>query len=186
MALLDELGGLLGNITGGSLSEEETHAHYDQVAKTVPRQQLGAAIGPALSGLDTQDVQSRVANSASQMSPQQKGSLVESLLGALGGASGGGGGTLGGVLGALGGAGGGAAGGLGGLLGQLGIDPSVAQNPQSASPEDVGKLAAHAKENDPGIFQQAMSFYSQHPTLVKALGTVAIAQIARHLANPQA
>ncbi len=164
MSLLDQLSGLLGNVTGGNLSEAETHAHYDQIAQAVPQQRLGAAMGPALSNLDTDEVQSGVANSASQMSPQQKGGLVGTLLGALGSSGGN----------------------IGSLLGQLGVDPSVASNPQNASPDDIGRLAAHAKENNPGVFGEAMSLYSQHPTLVKALGTLAIAQIARHLANPQA
>ena len=164
MATFDQLSGVLGNIMGGNLSEQETHAHYDQIAQAVPPNQLGAAIGPALNSLDNQEVQQRVANSASQMSPQQKGGLVGTLLGALGSSSGG----------------------ASSILGQLGIDPSVAANPQAASAEDVGKLAAHAQATDSGVFKQAMSFYSEHPTLVKALGTVVIAQVARHLANPQA
>ena len=164
MALLDQLGGVLQNMLGGNLSEAETHAHFDQVAQMVPPNQLGAAVGPAMSGLDDQEVQQRVTNSASQMSPQQKGGIVGSLLGALGSSGGG----------------------VSAILGKLGIDQSVASNPQSASPEDIGKLAAHAKATDSGIFQEAMSFYSEHPTLVKALGTVVVAQVARHLANPQA
>ena len=163
MALLDQLSGLLGNVLGGNLSEQEVHSHYDQIAQAVPPQQLGAAIGPALSGLDTQEVQQRVTNSASQMSPLQKGGLMGSLLGALGSSGGN----------------------VGSILGNLGIDQSVASNPQNASPEDIGKLAAHAKATDSGVFQQAMSFYSDHPTLVKAMGTLVIAQVARHLANPQ-
>lgn len=164
MALLDQLGGVLQNMLGGNLSDEETNAHFNQVAQMVPPSQLGAAVGPAMSGLDDQEVQQRVTNSANQMSPQQKGGIVGSLLGALGSSGGG----------------------IGSILGKLGIDQGVASNPQSASAEDIGKLAAHAKATDTGVFQKAMSFYSEHPTLVKALGTVVVAQVARHLANPQA
>ena len=164
MAIFDQLSGLLGNVLGGNLSEQETHAHYDQIAQAVPQDQLGAAIGPAMNGLGNQEVLQRVTNSANQMTPQQKGGLVGTLLGALGKSGGG----------------------VGSILGQLGIDPSVASNPQNASADDVGKIAAHAQATNPGIFQEGMSFYSAHPTLVKALGTVVIAQVARHLANPQA
>lgn len=168
MSLLDQLSGVLGNLTGGNLSEQETHAHYDQVANTVPRDQLGRAIGPALSQLGTQDVQQQVTNSAAQMSSQQRGGIVQQLLGSLGGSG----------TGSLGGSG---LGGLGAMLGQLGINQGVANDPQSASPEEVGVLAAHAKENNPSVFHEAMSVYAAHPTLVKALGTLAIAQIANHL-----
>ena len=165
MALLDQLSGLLGNLTGGNLNEQETHAHYDQIAQQVPPQTLHSAIGNALGGLDSSEVQERVGNSANQMSPQQRGGIVQTLLGGLGSSSGMN---------------------LGGLLSQLGINQEVANNPQAATPEEVGKLASQAHATDSGLFQKAMSVYSEHPTLVKALGTVVIAQVARHLANPQA
>ena len=47
----------------------------------------------------------------------------------------------------------------------------------------MAKLAAHAQATNPGLLQEAMSFYSQHPTLVKAFGTVAIAKIASSLSQ---
>ena len=118
MSLFDQLSGVLGNLAGGSLSTQETNDHYDQLANAMPQDQLGRAIGPALSRLGTQDVQQQVTNSASQMSPDQKGSIVQQLLGSLGGA-----------------------GGMAGMLGQLGINQ------------------------------------------VKALGTLAIAQIANHITS---
>ena len=164
MALFDQLSGLLGNVMNGNLSEQETHEHYDQIAQNTPPQTLGTAIGSALGGLDTGEVQQRVTNSANQMSPQQRGGMVESLLGGLGSS---------GMN-------------IGGLLSQLGINQNVASNPQAATPDEVGALAAHAHSTNPGVLQQAMSVYQAHPTLVKALGTVVIAQIARHLSNPQA
>ncbi len=159
MSLLDQLGGVLSNLTGGNLNEQETHQHFDQVAGSVPQNQLGAAIGPALANLDPSEVQQKVADSASQMNSQQRGNMIQTLLGGLGGS----------------------AGNLGGLLSQLGISPSVQNDPQSATPDDLGKLAAHAQSNAPDVFHQAMSFYSAHPTLVKAFGTVVLAGIARHL-----
>ncbi len=165
MALFDQIGGLLSNVMGGNLSEQETHDHYDQIAQNTPPQTLTNALGAALGGMNTGDVQQGVANSAAQMSPQQRGGMMQTLLGGLTGAAG--------------------AGGIGGLLSQLGVNQSVASNPQSATPDEVAAVAAHAHATNPGILQEAMSVYSAHPTLVKALGTVAIAQIARHLANPQ-
>lgn len=159
MSLLDQLSGVFKSAMGDNVSEQDAHQHYDQIANNVPREQLGSAIGPAMSRLDPSDVQQRVANSAAQMNPQQRGSLLQTLLG-------------------------GAGGNLGGVLSQLGIDPSVQNNPQNASPEDLGKAAAHAQTNSPDVFHKAMGFYSEHPTLVKALGTAVIAGIARHLAQP--
>ena len=161
MALFDQLSGLLGSVMNGNLSEQETHQHYDQIAQNTPPQSLGTAIGSALGGLTTGDVQQRVANSANQMSPQQRGGVVESLLGGLGSS---------GMN-------------IGGLLSQLGVNQNVAANPQSATPDEVAALAAHAHATDPGILQQAMSVYAAHPTLVKALGSVVIAGIASHLSK---
>lgn len=161
MALFDQLSGLLSNVLGGNLSEQQTHEHYDQIAQATPPEALGSAIGPALAGLGSGEIQQRVSNSAAQMSPGQIGGLVQSLLGGLGAS---------GMN-------------IGSVLGQLGIDPSVASNPQSATPDEVAKLAAHAQATNPGVFQEAMSFYAQHPTLVKALGTVVIAKIASQLSQ---
>ena len=148
MALFDQLSGLLGNVMNGNLSEQQTHEHYDQIAQSTPPQSLGAAIGSALGGLDTGEVQQRVANSANQMSPQQRGGVVDSLLGGLGAS---------GIN-------------VGGLLSQLGVNQNVASNPQSATPDEVAAIAAHAHATNPGLLQDAMAVYAAHPTLVKALG----------------
>ena len=159
MSLFDQLGGVLSSITGGNLNEQELHPNYDQIANTVPQSTLGSVIGPALQALGAGQAQQGIANSAQQMNAEQRGGLMQQLMGGFGNS---------GVN-------------VGSLLGQLGINQSVANNPQSATPEEVSALAAHAQANNPGVFQEAMGFYSQHPTLVKALGAAAITQIATHL-----
>lgn len=162
MALFDQISGLLGNVMGGNLNEQDTHAHYDQIAQTVPQSTLGTALGSVLGSMNSGEVQQRMANSATQMSPDQRGGVVQTLLGGLGGSSG------------LN---------IGSLLSQLGINQNVASDPQSATPDEVARLASHAHENNPGVLQQAMSVYAAHPTLVKALGSVVIAGIASHLSK---
>ena len=159
MSLLDQLGGVLNNVMSGNLNQQQLNSHYDQIASAVPPQTLGAAIGPALQALGVGGAQQGIANSAQQMTPGQRGGLMQQLLGGLGSS---------GVN-------------VGSVLSQLGINQSVANNPQSATPEEVAALASHAQANNPGVFQDAMSFYSQHPTLVKALGAAAITGIATHL-----
>lgn len=155
------IGGLISQYTSGqgATSPQEAHEHYDQIASAVPTGVLGSVIGPALSSLGGQQVMERVFNSATEMNPQQRSGLVGSLLNGFNssGAD------------------------VPSLLGQLGINPAVADNPHEASPEEVAKLAAHAHETAPGIFNQAMAFYAEHPTLVKVLGTMAVAAIARNL-----
>lgn len=162
MALLDQIGGLLQQYSnGGNISPDQARRDYDKISTAVPPNVLGAAIGPALSSLGRQEVQTRIYNSATEMTPSIRGQFVERLLSAIGGS-----GTN-----------------VTAMLSQLGINPNVAARPDQATPEDAAKMAAHVHDTKPDVFNQAMHFYSQHPTLVKVLGTMAIAKIAQHLSS---
>ncbi len=162
MALLDQLGGLLQQYTGGgNINPEQARRDYDTISTSVPSNVLGAAIGPALASLGRQEVQTRIYNSATEMTPSVRGQFVQRLLAAAGGS---------GLNVAT-------------MLSQLGINPSVAAQPDQASPEDAAKVAAHVHDTKPDVFNQAMHFYSEHPTLVKVLGTMAIAKIAQRLST---
>jgi hypothetical protein len=158
MSLLDQLGPLLNQYAGGhaAASEAEAHQHYDQIAGAVPPHELAPTIGPALSTLPPNEVRDRVGASAAKMTTQQRGSMVQNILAGLGPQ-------------------------VAGVLSSLGLNPSLAQNPESATPADAGALAAHVQQERPAVFNQAMAFYAQHPMLVKTLGTVAIARIAQQL-----
>ena len=124
-------------------------------------EQAGASsrISSALSSMGGTQVSNAVSGLASELSSGQRGNLVGSLLGSLGAA---------GVN-------------VQSLLGRLGINPAVADNPEQASPEDAAAIAVHAHENHPGILQGAMSFYEQHPTLIKTLGLFTAAAVAQHV-----
>lgn len=160
MSLLDQIGPLLRQYAGGNAAatDAEAHAHYDQITAAVPPHQLAPAIGPALTTLPPDDVRDRVSASAAQMNAPQRGSLVQSILAGLGPQA-------------------------SSVLSSLGLSPSLATNPTSASPADAGALAAHVQQERPEIFNQAMAFYAQHPMLVKTLGAVAIARIAQQLTH---
>lgn len=144
----------------GPANREEAREHYDRIAREVPEDELASAIGPALETLPVDQIETRVRNSATEMTPQERGGFLETLLGGLGASQGGG---------------------LRTILEQIGVSPRVAENPQKATPEEVGKVAAYAKQERPEIFDQAMAFYAKHPTLVKVLGTLAITAIAKNL-----
>ena len=160
MSLLDQLGPLLQQYAGGQAArtEAEAHAHYDQIHAAVPQQQLRHVIGPALNTLPADQVRDRVEATAAQMTGPQRGSFVQSLLEGLGPQ-------------------------VSSVLSSLGLNPALAQDPSAATPADTGTLAAHVQQQRPEIFNQAMAFYAQHPTLVKMLGTLAIARIAQQLTN---
>jgi len=159
MAIVDQIGNILSQYTGDSTPDrDQARAHYDEIANAYPQEELASVIGPAVGQLDTPHLERKIEQSAEQMTPSQRGSFLGTLLGGLGsGAS------------------------LPGILGSLGASPSVAADPATATPQDVAKVATYAKENQPDLFHKAMGFYAQHPTLVKVLGTMAIASIARNL-----
>jgi len=162
MAFLDQIGGLLEQYSAGSnVTREQAHNDYDTIASAVPGHVLGSVIGPALSSLGRDEVHERILNSATEMTPSIRGQFFDTLLNAIGSNGGN----------------------VASILNQLGIDQSVMNRPQQASPEDVAKVAAHAQQTHPDAFNQAMSFFKQHPTLVKVLGTMAIAKIAQQLSR---
>ena len=160
MGFLDQISGVLNQYTSGqTVSREQAHADYDTIAEKVPSNVLASAIGPALASLGSSEVETRVRNSATEMTSALRGQFLQQLLGAV---NGGGGNAS-------------------AFLSRLGLDTSIAQQPQNASPEDVGKVAAQLHQSHPNAFNAAMEFYNRHPTLVKVLGTAAIAKIAQHL-----
>jgi len=161
MGVLDQLGGMLEQYTSGNnVTREQAHNDYDRIAATVPKDVLASSIGPALSSLGSDQVRERVRNSAGEMSSSQRGSFLTTLLNSAAGG-----------------------GGIASMLQSLGVNPSVAQQPDTASPDDVAKVATHVHDTRPDAFNQAMGFFSEHPTLVKVLGTIAIAKIAQHLSS---
>jgi hypothetical protein len=160
MSTLDPISDLLRRygVGDGPANREEAREHYDQIAGAVPQDVLASVIGPAVGSLPADQVETRVRNSATEMTPQQRGGFLQTLLGGLGGG-----------------------GGLRSVLDQIGVSPQVADDPQQATPEEVGRVARYAKQERPEIFDQAMGFYAKHPTLVKVLGTMAITAIAKNL-----
>jgi hypothetical protein len=163
MSFLDQIGSILDQYKAGAMpSREEAHLHYDEIARTVPTDVLAQSIGPALQTMDTQHLKEKIAQAAAQMTPQQRSAFMREILGGL---------TAGSDAS------------LASEVTRAGVSPSVAQDPSTATPQDVGSIAAYAKEHQPELFRRATEFYAQHPTLVKVLGTVAIASIARRLAG---
>jgi hypothetical protein len=160
MGFLDQIGSVLDQYTSGAnVSREQAHADYDKIAASVPPHVLGSAIGPALSSLGASEVETRVRNSAGEMPAPVRGEFLQKLVDSIR--------SVGADASTV--------------FSNAGVDPSVAQQPQQASPEAVGKVAAALHQSHPDAFNAAMAFYNQHPTLVKVLGTVAIAKIAQHL-----
>jgi hypothetical protein len=161
MGLLDELGAVLQRVTSGKADEGEVHAAFDQVAKGVAPSSLADGIAHTFKSDQTPAFEQMVSGLFSQSSGEQKAGILNQVLATLGG---------GGVTQALAGAAG-----LGGLTGVLGGGKVTPQQAQQVPPEAVQVLARHAAQKDPGIMDQAASFYAQHPGLVKTIGAGALA-----------
>jgi hypothetical protein len=151
---------------GNTVPQGNVADHFDQVARQVPPQDLGNAIGAALRSDATPPFGQTVGSLFNQSNPQQRAGVLNQLIQAIGP------GALSGVAGGI----------LGRVLG-AGQAPGTI-TPQQASqlsPNDVTAIAAHAQQQDPSIVDRVGSFYAQHPTLVKTLGAVALSAVMGHL-----
>lgn len=170
-----------GPATATAASEE----HFQQVAQNAPPELVSQGLAAAFRSDATPAFGQMAGQLFGQSSPNQQAGMLNQLISGMGPSvlaslfnRGGGPGGLGGILGGLGG------GGLGALLGQLtgggAAGPSAAVptlTPEQAStltPEQVQDIATHAEESNPGIVDQISRFYAEHPTLVKAMGGVAM------------
>jgi hypothetical protein len=66
--------------------------------------------------------------------------------------------------------------------GQTELTPEQAAQ---VSPETVQRIAEHAEKQDPSLLDRLGEFYSEHPTLVKSLGAVALGVVMSKIANRQ-
>ena len=167
MGLLDDLGVLLQKVNSGEAEEGEVHSAFDQIAAGAPASSLAEGIAHAFRSDQTPAFEQMVSGLFSQSNGEQKAGILNQVLSAL---------RNGGITQALAGAGG-----LAGLAGMLGAGNVTTQQAQQVPPEAVQALAQRAAQRDPGIMDQAASFYAQHPTLVKTIGAGALALVMSRL-----
>jgi hypothetical protein len=171
-----DLGNLLQQYLGGAAAPaQQTEEHFDQASQNAPPDVLSAGLAAMFRSNDTPAFGQMAGQLFGQANSSQQAGMLNQLIASMGPA----------VLASLlnkGGqqGGGGALGGLGGLLGQLtgGNNESPVLTPDQASqitPEQVQILANHAEQTNPGIIDQMSSFYAEHPTLVKTVGSAALA-----------
>jgi hypothetical protein len=150
MSVLDQLEAILKQYSSSNPPQEQATDHFHQVASQVPRSQLSEVLTKVFQSPETGSFGDNVSTMYSQSNPQQRAGILTQLAQAAGGA---------GILSKLG---------LNLPGGSSTITPEQAQK---VSPETVKEVANHAQQQNPAIVQQAGEFYSQHPQLVKALGT---------------
>jgi hypothetical protein len=160
MGIFDNLTSLLHQASTGNASEPEVHAAYDQVSQSVPQGALADGLTHAFQSDQTPPFEQMLTQLFARSNPDQKAGILNRLMAAAGPA------------------------GLAQLRNVMGGASGATVSPQQAqqvSPETVQTVAQEAARKDPTIMQQAASFYSQHPTLVKSLGVGALALIMSHM-----
>ena len=147
--------------TASSASGNTEH-DFDSVAEHATPSHLAEGLAQAFHSDQTPAFAEMVGSLFRQSNPQQRAGLVNQLLGAA--PSG---------LGSL------VSGGLATLLqGRSQVTPEQAEELPAGT---VEQLAQQAHQNNPSIVEQVSRFYSEHPTVVKALGAGALALIMSHM-----
>ena len=171
MSWLNSIGGLLQQYAAGGNVQNpaEVNQHFDQVSAAAPQDALGNALGNALNSGQGGGFANMVTQLFNNSSPEQRASLLNSLMGSVGP----------GLLASLANqhhpdlA--------GSLAGQSSsVSPQVASQ---VSPDFVQQLAQHAQNQNPGIVNEIGNFYSQHPRVVQSLGAATLALVMSHLSQ---
>ncbi|ALK99422.2 MULTISPECIES: hypothetical protein [unclassified Massilia] len=162
-----DLGNLLQQYLGGAnANHAQAEDDFDRVAQQAPREEVARGVTQALRSDQTPPFPQMAANLFGNSNPDQRAGMLNQLIASLGPQllSSVAGGALGNILGG----------------GQNRVTPEQASQ---VSPDQVREIAAHAEQQNPGVVDQMGNFYSQHPTLVKALGGAALAIALGHMAQ---
>lgn len=174
MGALEQIANVLRNYAQqNSAPHADAAGHFDQVSAAVPGSVLSQGITAAFESPQTPPFHDMITQLFTNSDPTQRAAMLTTLLNAIPAEQ------RGALLSALG-LGGAAA---GASAGNAATTITAAQA-QQVPPAAVTQAAEQAASNDPSIMGQLGSFYAQHPTLVKTLGSlamiVAMRKIARH------
>ena len=141
-----------------------TERDFETVSQVAPEQHVAGGLSAAFRSDQTPPFAQMVSTLFENSNPDQRAGILSHLLTATGQAAG--------------------SGILGSLLGQPGGGAQVTpEQAQQVSPQAVSQLAEEAQKSDPSIIEKVSGFYSQHPTLVQALGAGALALIMSHMSR---
>ena len=161
MALLNDI---LSRYTNPSAGSPVSPTDFDHVAQSVPPDVLGKGISAALTSDQTPPMGSLIGQMFGASNPTQRAGLLNQLISSLGA---------------------GGSGILGGLLGHAPSQPVTPEQASSVDPQQVGQAVTQAQQSNPSLGDTLGNFYAQHPTLVKTLGSAALAvalgRISQHM-----
>jgi hypothetical protein len=153
MNLMDTLLQQAANALGAKADD-----HFETQAQSAPGSVLGQSIASMFRSDETAPFGSMVGQLFGQSSAAQQAGVLNQLIAAAGPA----------LLSSA----------AGGVLGQLMAPGTHQLTPEQASylkPADVEQIAAEAERADPGVVDRIGHFYAEHPTLIKTLGSAALA-----------
>ncbi|MED5621851.1 hypothetical protein [Ideonella sp. BN130291] len=162
--------GLMDTLQQYAVRATDTHTDFDEVARQVPPDVLGAGVAHAFRADQTPPFGQMLGQLFGNSGPQLRAGVLNQLIRTVGPA----------VLSNL----------AGGVLGRLGqgaggsAPPNI--TPEDAAritPEQVHEIAQEAEKKDPGVMDKIGSVYAQHPEVVKVLGGAALAVALGHMAQ---
>lgn len=163
-----DFGNLLQQYLGGNGGADPGRAEQDfgQVAQHAPPAVVAQGVTEAFRSDQTPPFAQMVSQLFSRSDTHQRAGLLNQLLAHVSPA----------MLTSL-------AGGIGNFF-SPGSPPQVTpEQTEQITPAQVQEIAATAQQHDPGIVDKIGSFYAAHPTLVQALGGVALAIVMGKMAE---
>jgi hypothetical protein len=164
MAVLDDVKELLGKYASGATASGETAAHFHQVAQAVDSGTLAGGIAEALQSDQTPPFPKIASQLFASGSSEQKRAMLNALVSAIPP-------DLRQTISAT-----------VPSVPSISVDTTTA-SAAAVSPRDVQTLADHAQKHDAGIIEKMSAVYAAHPTLLKALGTGAMAIAMQKIAE---
>ena len=175
MDWMNQIGGLLqqyGGLEQTQQAPDTVHDDFDQFAQAAPQSAIADALSGAFRSEQTPPFGNMLGQLFGQSAPQQRASILNTLIATLGPT------LLSQIVSRSGGSG------LAGLLGggQAEVTPEQAAH---VPPEAVQRAAEEAEKRDPSVIDMVSNVYAQHPTLIKTLGGAALAVALAKVAQRQ-
>jgi hypothetical protein len=163
MGFLSSIGGLLQQYAAGNAAPAgKVEDHFDQAAQTLPSSSIASGLAAALGSGGSANFAQMATQLFTNGNGGQQASMINTLLATAGPEI---------LQQFLGGSAGGGA--IGNLI-QNGQTSVSADEAAAIPPEEVQALAEHVHKNDPSIVDRLSEVYSEHPTLIKSLGAIAL------------
>jgi hypothetical protein len=163
VGLLDDVKNAVSQFSSGGGSAQDLTAQFHQMVGSTDPSVLSQGITAALASNQTPPFAQMVSQLFANGSADQKAGMLNTLLGAASP-------EIRAKLSAL-------------IPGAAGGSPISGGLASALSPDVVHSVAAQMEQHNPGVIDKMGSFYSQHPTLVKSLGTAAMVVAMRKIAE---